>query len=122
MRIVDTLIVFRILKMLTTPFNKMKAYKFGFIDKDGNRIKKIENEAGKMVPNDPFTKAEKASLTPLHRLVFNLKKIIAKVPFGKTQFAETYCNADFKGFRPECNALEFSFNFLRQVMRPVSQS
>lgn len=87
MRIVDTLIVFRILKMLTTPFNKMKAYKFGFIDKDGNRIKKIENDDGKMVPNDPFTKAEKASLTPLHRLVFNLKKIIAKVPFGKTQFA-----------------------------------
>ena len=87
MRIVDTLIVFRILKMLTTPFNKMKAYKFGFIDKSGNRIKKIENEDGKMVPNEPFTKAEKNSLTPLHRLVFNLKKIIEKVPFGKTQFA-----------------------------------
>ena len=87
MRIVDTLIVFRILKMLTTPFNKMKAYKFGFIDKSGNRIKKIEDENGKMVPNDPFTKAEKSSLTPLHRLVFNLKKIIEKVPFGKTQFA-----------------------------------
>jgi hypothetical protein len=87
MRIVDTLIVFRILKMLTTPFNKMKAYKFGFIDKNGNRIKKIENEDGKMVPNEPFTKAEKSSLTPLHRLVFNLKKIIEKVPFGKTQFA-----------------------------------
>ena len=34
----------------------MNAYKFGFIDKDGNRIKKIENEDGKMVPNDPFTK------------------------------------------------------------------
>ena len=87
MRIVDTLIVFRILKMLTTPFNKMKAYKFGFVDKSGNRIKKIENEDGKMVPNEPFTKAEKNSLTPLHRLVFNLKKIIEKVPFGKTQFA-----------------------------------
>jgi len=26
-------------------------------------------------------------LTPLHRLVFNLKKIINKVPFGKTAFA-----------------------------------
>ena len=87
MRIVDTLIVFRILKMLTTPFNKMQAFKFGFIDKNGTRIKKIEDENGKMVRNDPVTTKEKSSLTPLHRLVFNLKKIIEKVPFGKTQFA-----------------------------------
>ena len=87
MRIVDTLIVFRILKMLTTPFNKMKAYKFGFIDKSGNRIKKIEDENGKMVPNDPFTKAEKSSLTPLHRLVFNLKRLVCKIPFGKSVLA-----------------------------------
>ena len=87
MRIVDTLIVFRILKMLTTPWNKMKAFKFRFIDMIGNRIKEIEDENGKKVKNDPVTKKEKSSLTPLHRLVFNLKKIINKVPFGKTQFA-----------------------------------
>ena len=87
MRIVDTLIVFRILKMLTTPWNKMQAFKFGFIDMNGNRIKEIEDENGKMVKNEPVTKKEKSSLTPLHRLVFNLKKIINKVPFGKTQFA-----------------------------------
>lgn len=87
MRIVDTLIVFRILKMLTTPWNKMQAFKFGFIDMNGNRIKQIEDENGKMVKNEPVTKKEKSSLTPLHRLVFNLKKIINKVPFGKTQFA-----------------------------------
>ena len=36
MRIVDTLIVFRILKLLTTPFEKQKAYHFGYIDKNGN--------------------------------------------------------------------------------------
>jgi|TARA_A200000159_G_C7277385_1_gene319966 hypothetical protein len=86
MRIVDTLIVFRILKMLTTPWEKMQAYKFGFIDKNGTRIKKIEVE-GKSVDNNPETSAEKASLTPLHRVVFNIKKIINKVPFGKSQFA-----------------------------------
>lgn len=89
MRIVDTLIVFRILKMLTTPFEKMPAFKFGFIDKNGKRLKEIpdpENK-GKMIPNEPKTKEEKSSLTPLHRLVFNLKKIIGMVPFGKTAFA-----------------------------------
>ena len=88
MRVVDTLIVFRILKMLTTPFNKQPAYKFGFIDDKGNRIKlKSVEGSNQKVENKPKTAEEKASLTPLHRLVFNLKKIIEKVPFGKSQFA-----------------------------------
>jgi len=86
-RVIDSLIVFRILKMLTTPFEKQQAYKFGFIDKRGNRIKKIKDENGVEINNNPITAKEKASLTPLHRLVFNLKRLIEKVPFGKTAFA-----------------------------------
>ena len=86
MRIIDTLIVFRILKLLVTPFNKQKAYTFGFIDKDGKRITHKMRD-GVKVRNVPFTKMEKSSMTMLHRLVFNLKRIIEKVPFGKTQFA-----------------------------------
>ena len=77
MRIVDTLIVFRILKMLTTPWEKFDAYKLGLIDKKGTRIKDKKSE----------TKEEKNALTLLHRLVFNLKRIVNKVPFGKTAFA-----------------------------------
>ena len=89
MRVIDTLIVFRILKMLTTPFDKMQAYKFGFIDKSGKRITHIPNPDNSNVKDrtDPVTSEEKNSLTPLHRLVFNLKKIIEKVPFGKSAFA-----------------------------------
>ena len=83
MRIIDTLIVFRIIKLLVTPFSKQKAFKLGFIDSKGKRI--THNEDG--TRNDPFTKMEKGSYTLLHRLVLNLKKIIEKVPFGKTQFA-----------------------------------
>ena len=88
-RVIDSLIVFRILKMLTTDFKKTPAYKFGFIDKDGNRIKFLPDPKNKnqMLPNNPITKDEKNSLTPLHRLVFNLKKLIRMVPFGKTAFA-----------------------------------
>ena len=86
MRIIDTLIVFRILKLLVTPFNKHKAYVFGFIDKNGKRITHKMRD-GVKVRNVPSTKLEKNSMTMLHRLVFNLKRIIEKVPFGKTQFA-----------------------------------
>ena len=75
--------------MLTTDFKKTPAYKFGFIDSNGNRIKFLPNPDNKnqLLPNEPKTKEEKNSLTPLHRLVFNLKKLIRMVPFGKTAFA-----------------------------------
>jgi len=75
--------------MLTTDFKKTPAYKFGFIDKNGNRIKTLPdpNNKNQLLRNDPKTKEEKNSLTPLHRLVFNLKKLIRMVPFGKTAFA-----------------------------------
>lgn len=88
-RVIDSLIVFRILKMLTTDFKKTPAYKFGFIDSNGNRIKKLPHPTvkGSFIENEPKTKEEKNSLTPLHRLVFNLKKLIRMVPFGKTAFA-----------------------------------
>ena len=63
MRLVDTLIVFRILKMLTTKFEKM-VFKFGFIDKNGKRLKEKPdpNNPGKMIPNEPKTKEEKVHL------------------------------------------------------------
>ena len=56
---------------------KIKLYKFGFIDKNGKRLKEKPDpdNPGKMIPNEPKTKEEKNSLTPLHRLVFNLKRL-----------------------------------------------
>lgn len=77
-RVVDNLIAFRVLYMLVTPFEKTDAYKFGIIDKDGNALKKSK---------DLKTTDEKESYTNLHRLVFSLKRLLAKVPGGKSQFA-----------------------------------
>ena len=88
-RVIDSLIVFRFLKMLVTPFKKTPAYKFGFIDERGNRIKFLTDPENKnqKLPNNPKSKEEKHSLTPLHRLVFNLKKLIEKIPGGKSILA-----------------------------------
>ena len=75
--------------MLVTPFKKTPAYKFGFIDERGNRIKFLTDPENKnqKLPNNPKSKEEKNSLTPLHRLVFNLKKLIEKIPGGKSILA-----------------------------------
>ena len=77
MNVVDTVIVFRILKMMTRKWEEMDAYKFGLIDDNGKRIKSKK----------PKTSEEKNSFTLLHRLVFNLKRILELLPFGRTRLA-----------------------------------
>ena len=37
---IDLFVSYRFLKLLTTPFEKTDAYKFGIIDEKGNRIRK----------------------------------------------------------------------------------
>lgn len=76
--IVDNLIAFRILYMLVTPFDQSDAYKLGIVDKQGNQIKKVK---------DFKTSDERDAYNNLTRLVFNLKKLLAKVPGGSSQFA-----------------------------------
>ena len=78
MSTLDNLLAFRVLYMLVTPFEKTDAYKFGIIDKDGNALKKSK---------DLKTSEEKDSYTNLTRLVFSLKRLLAKVPGGKSQLA-----------------------------------
>jgi hypothetical protein len=64
--------------MLVTPFEKTDAFKYGIIDKQGNALKKSK---------DLKTSAEKDSYNNLTRLVFSLKRLLAKVPGGKSKLA-----------------------------------
>lgn len=76
-RFVDAIITYRILRLLTTPFDQQDAFRLGIIDKKGNRLKK-ENELN--------TTEEKEAYTLLHRMVFRLKRIIERVPLENKQF------------------------------------
>ena len=69
-RLVDLLITYRIVKLLSTDFKNQEAFKFGIIDKDGKVLRKS---------NTLNTEAEKDSYTVLHRFVFNLKRIMSKL-------------------------------------------
>jgi len=69
-RIVDNLIAYRILTMMITNFEDTKAFKLGIIDKTGKNLKKTSTLK---------TAEEKDSYTYLHRLVFNMKKIVNKI-------------------------------------------
>ena len=80
-RAIDLFVTYRFIKILVTPFEKQEAYKLGVIDKDGNRIL----IPGTNKPTILNTIKEKNSYTVLHKLVFNIKKIFAKVPGLRTK-------------------------------------
>ena len=75
-RIADGLIAYRILKMLVTDFKDTDAYKLGIIDDKGKNLIKTSNLK---------TGEEKNAYTVLHKLVFNLKKILNRLPGGESK-------------------------------------
>jgi hypothetical protein len=70
-RFVDAIITYRILRILTTPFDQTDAYRLGIIDARGRVLKK---------DTELNTVQERDSYTLLHRMIYRLKRIIEKVP------------------------------------------
>jgi hypothetical protein len=68
-RIIDNVIAFKVLRMMVTNFHDTEAFKLGIIDQHGNTLRKT---------NQFSTDAERNAFTYLHRLVFNMKKLINK--------------------------------------------
>jgi hypothetical protein len=73
-RIVDNLIAYKVLRMLVTNFTDTEAFKLGIIDAKGKNLRKA---------NTLTTAEEKDAYNFLNRLVFNMKKIINKLPGGE---------------------------------------
>jgi len=81
-RLVDLLITYRIVKLMSTDFKDQEAFKFGIIDVNG----KVLRKSSKL-----NTEAERDSYTVLHRFVFNLKRILAK--FGLKSSISNFATA-----------------------------
>ena len=90
-RAIDLFVTYRFLRLLTTPFEKTDAYKFGIIDIKGNRIRKPKSTQPAV---ELATSELKNSYTILHKLVFNIKKLFGKVPGLRTKTG-TYAAALF---------------------------
>lgn len=80
---IDLFVAYRFLRILTTPWEDQPAFKLGIIDKDGKLLKKKK---------DLHTQEERDSFTLLHRLIFNLKRILHKIPGVRTKTG-TYATA-----------------------------
>ena len=79
--IVDLFLIYQFIKRLVTPFDQWDAYKAGVIDKDGRVI----------IPKNGRTQDQQNLINNnwsyYDRLLANLKKLLAKVPGGKTRLA-----------------------------------
>lgn len=75
-QMMDNLIAYHVLSMLVKPFAETAAYKLGIIDVTGKNLIKAR---------DLTTIEQKNAYTYLHRLVFNLKKLINKLPGGESK-------------------------------------
>jgi hypothetical protein len=84
-RAIDLFVAYRFLRILTTPWEKQPAFKHGIIDDKGKLLRKA---------NMLNTTEEKESFTLLIRLIFNLKRLLQKVPGLGTKIG-TYATALF---------------------------
>mgnify|MGYP000383211177 CR=1 FL=1 len=72
---VELFITYKFLRLLVTPWKKTEAYDEGIINDKGKLLIKVNNQ----------TSAQKKAYTLFHRLVFNIKRILEKIPFGSSR-------------------------------------
>ena len=71
----DFFYAIRFLRLLTTKWENTNAFKLGIVDKNGKKLKK------------PETSEEKGAYNTFHKLVYNIKRLINKIPLGKSTLA-----------------------------------
>jgi len=72
-KVLDLFLVYQFVKRLATPWNKTEAFKVGIIDDKGKKLK------------SPETPEEQKAYAYYDRLVFNLKRLLEKLPGGKSR-------------------------------------
>ena len=75
--VIDTYITYKIISTLVKDWDEQDAFKLGIIDDDGKVLKKAK---------DLETSKEKAAYTILTRFIFNLKRLLNKIPGGRSKF------------------------------------
>lgn len=72
---VDFIYAFRLVKILYQPWESTEAFKLGLIDSNGKKIR------------SPSSLQERAAYSPFISLVFNVKRLLGKVPGGDSRIA-----------------------------------
>jgi ADP-glucose pyrophosphorylase len=76
--IVDTYITYRIVTTLVKKWEEQDAYQYGIIDNKGKVLRKYK---------ELKDRKEKDSYTVLIRFIFNMKRLMEKIPGGKSKIS-----------------------------------
>lgn len=91
----NTYYAYRFVRLLTQDWRQTDAYKFGLIDGDGELVR------------SPKSKREKKAYSLFHRLVWNLRRLLQKVPLGRSTISryasalyllKEHCETNLAGF------------------------
>jgi hypothetical protein len=77
-RAFDTFVTYKIISQLVTDWEDMPAFEHGIIDAKGKLLRKSSSLK---------TREEKESYTLFTRLIFNLKRLIQKMPGGSSKLS-----------------------------------
>ena len=75
--VVELFMTYKFIRLLVTPWKKTEAFDAGVIDDKGKLLVKVKDQSS----------AQEKTYTIFHRLVFNIKRILEKIPFGKSRIA-----------------------------------
>lgn len=74
--IIDTLVAYQVVKILSTPWEETDAFELGIIDENGKVLRKRRTLK---------TSKEKKAYTIVHQLAWNIKRLLSILPAGKTR-------------------------------------
>ena len=107
-RLVDSVIAYRILRMLTIPFEETDAYKLGIIDARGKELKRM---------SQLHTGNELAAYTILHRMVYRIKRIIEKVPVDNKRIITFAAALSLikENYQSNCEPIDLEIQYLNRL-------
>ncbi len=109
MGILDTFIIYKIIRGLTTPFDDTDAFRTGVIDATGKRL----------IDTSRMTDKQQDAYNLFNRLIFNIKRLIEKIPGGKSKIG-TYAAALLL-FREQIGDEEGVIVFERSIMNYLKE-
>jgi len=113
-RAIDSLIAYRILRLLVIPFDETEAFKLGIIDSKRKELKKM----GQL-----NTVQERDAYTLLHRLVFRLKRIIEKIPIENKRLLSFAAALSLikENYSIEKEPIDLEFQFTKKIKENLDE-
>ena len=113
-RLVDSVIAYRILRMLTTPFEETDAFKLGIIDAKGKEL----------IPMRSLnTVNERDAYSILHRMVYRIKRIIEKVPVENKKLATFAAALSLvkENYENNCEPIDLELQYLNKLNTDLTE-